>query len=166
VVRENVRAPDVHYFALGLETHGYGTVVVALEGEDFSASLRKRDFVVGCSDAGCASAFERIVHLAEGSGRNDSAAGEMSADRFLCFTASGCCGAKSYTTDNDYVYEDREGIRVLAPEEVERAMGFPAGWTAGAARTTRGHMVGNAVIPAMAEFIGRMIVEAEEEMLK
>ncbi len=47
------------------------------------------------------------------------------------------------------------------PEFVEWMMGLPEGWTDGVSRTQRLKMLGNAVVPQVAELIGRMILDLE-----
>lgn len=55
------------------------------------------------------------------------------------------------------------GYRKLTPLECERLMGFPDGWTepAGSA-TSRYKLLGNAVAPPVAEWIGHLIMEASQ----
>ena len=53
------------------------------------------------------------------------------------------------------------GVRRLTPTECERLQGFPDGWTAGQADSTRYKQLGNAVAVPVAEWIGRRIVELE-----
>jgi len=49
-------------------------------------------------------------------------------------------------------------VRRLTPTECERLMGFPDGWTAGHADSSRYRMLGNAVCVPVAEWIGRRIL--------
>lgn len=51
------------------------------------------------------------------------------------------------------------GVRRLTPTECERLQGFPDGWTAGQADSTRYKQLGNAVAVPVAEWIGRRIIE-------
>jgi len=59
------------------------------------------------------------------------------------------------------------GVRRLTPTECERLQGFPDGWTAFTADgkpqsdSTRYKQMGNAVCVAVAEWLGRRIVEAQ-----
>lgn len=50
------------------------------------------------------------------------------------------------------------GVRRLTPTECERLQGFPDGWTAGQADTTRYRQLGNAVAVPVVEWIGRRIM--------
>jgi site-specific DNA-cytosine methylase len=49
-------------------------------------------------------------------------------------------------------------VRRLTPTECERLQGFPDGWTAGHADSSRYRMLGNAVCVPVAEWIGRRIL--------
>lgn len=60
-----------------------------------------------------------------------------------------------------YVIQDG-AMRRLTPEEGERAMGFPAGFTAapGVSQTARRRLIGNSIpIPPLAEILGRLQTE-------
>ena len=48
----------------------------------------------------------------------------------------------------------RTGRPQLSPAFVEALMGFPDGWTDGESRTDRLRMLGNAVVPQVAEAVG------------
>lgn len=50
-----------------------------------------------------------------------------------------------------------QGVRRLTPTECERLQGFPDGWTAGQADSTRYKQLGNAVAVPVAEWIGKRI---------
>jgi DNA (cytosine-5)-methyltransferase 1 len=50
-------------------------------------------------------------------------------------------------------------VRRLTPVECERLQGFPDGWTAGHADSTRYRMLGNAVCVAVAHWIGGRVIE-------
>lgn len=51
------------------------------------------------------------------------------------------------------------GVRRLTPTECERLQGFPDGWTAGQADSTRYKQLGNAVAVPVAEWIGRRVMQ-------
>lgn len=55
------------------------------------------------------------------------------------------------------------GVRRLTPTECERLQGFPDGWTAGFADSTRYKMLGNAVAVPCSQWIGRRIVELDND---
>lgn len=57
----------------------------------------------------------------------------------------------------------KKGIRRLTVREHERAQGFPDDWTAGLDDRTRRMLVGNAVVPAIAEWLGRRIINVAKE---
>lgn len=50
--------------------------------------------------------------------------------------------------------------RSLSADFVEWMMGFPSGWTNGLARTVRLRLLGNSVLPQVAEKIGRVILDS------
>lgn len=50
------------------------------------------------------------------------------------------------------------GIRRLTVTEHERAQGFPDGWTKGLPDRVRRMLIGNAVVPAIAEWLGQRII--------
>jgi DNA (cytosine-5)-methyltransferase 1 len=52
------------------------------------------------------------------------------------------------------------GVRRLTPVECERLQGFPDGWTAGQADSTRYRQLGNAVAAPVVEWIAKRIVSA------
>lgn len=56
------------------------------------------------------------------------------------------------------------GVRRLTPLEYERLQGFPDGWTEGFSDSRRYRMVGNAVVPAVAQWIGERIIEHDKIM--
>ena len=60
----------------------------------------------------------------------------------------------------------KRGLRLLDGEERERLAGFPTGWTAGLSETARARVIGNAVVPQVAEYIGRKIMEFYKEVHK
>ena len=55
------------------------------------------------------------------------------------------------------------GVRRLTPLECERLQGFPDGWTDGQSDSARYRQLGNAVAVPVVEWIGRRIVNAEEQ---
>ena len=58
------------------------------------------------------------------------------------------------------VASETTGVRRLTPVECERLQGFPDGWTAGFADSTRYRMLGNAVAVPCAEWIGKRMSQA------
>ena len=157
VVRENVPAPDVVDFAAALEAIGYGIIAVAFDARDFTAQSRKRQFVIGCygSDG---SGFKRVLlDAVDGEGFSASRADEETPIA-ACITAH----PSRMAAEDSYCYEQHKGLRLLTTEECESLQGFPRGWTAGFSRSRRRRMIGNAVVPQVAEFIGRCIQASDE----
>lgn len=156
VLRENVPAPDVHDFVAALEHIGYRCSVVELDGADFTAQGRKREFVVGCDRPAAARRFRELAQrscLAV----NVPAGVEAPQENAYCISANG----RRNRTEDNYVLEDGRGLRVLTPEEAERLQGFPAGYTSGFSASRRWRMIGNAVIPACVRWLGERILEAD-----
>ena len=154
VVRENVPAPDVQHFAACLEALGYGATIVELDGADFTSQSRWREFCVGSPSADTAN-FRRAVSstIQHPEARGTHMQEEASVP---CLTAH-----PNRLGQDAYCYEEGRGLRLLDCEEAEVFMGFPRGWTRGFSRTRRRIMLGNAVIPGKAEYIGRLIVESK-----
>lgn len=55
------------------------------------------------------------------------------------------------------------GVRRLTPTECERLQGFPDGWTDGQSDSARYRQLGNAVAVPVVEWLGRHIMQAENE---
>ena len=160
VIRENVVSPDVVHTAAGLDSIGYRTCIVYLDGADFTACSRKRHFVVGCLDHSVHRKFEGRVAEHEDSGRNDPKSTTNRPCILPCLLASD--GGKQFSSDSGYVWERERGVlRKLAPEERERALGYPPGWTSGFAPTRRGHMLGNSVNIKCVRWLGLHMAIAE-----
>ena len=65
--------------------------------------------------------------------------------------------------DAGYVQPTSFGVRRLTPVECERLQGFPDDWTAGQSDTARYRQLGNAVAVPVAEWIGRRVVDVEQQ---
>ena len=91
---------------------------------------------------------------------------DFSTETFVWDNAQGDPNAE----ESDVVYalnsqaNQGVGVRRLTPLEYERLQGFPDGWTENFSDSRRYRMVGNAVVPAIAEWIGRRILEHDEIM--
>jgi DNA (cytosine-5)-methyltransferase 1 len=155
VVRENVPAPDVADFALGLECLRYTTVVVELRAEPFTGQSRRREFVVACSEDRLP-AFESALSVNENASEDATATEGQKATAY-CLTAH----PRRLAAEENYVLEGRYGLRSLSAEERERLQGFPIGWTEGFSWSRRAIMIGKAVVPQVVACIGRAIQEAE-----
>jgi DNA (cytosine-5)-methyltransferase 1 len=156
VVRENVPAPTVDHFAAGLDALGYGTIVVRLDAAEVTGQSRQRDFVIGryqATGAGLVGVFQDCGY---GPGAYTTRLGTGQVTPALTTHRT------RYDSRDCYVWEPR-GLRILDGDEREALAGFPAGWTLGKSEATRARMYGNAVVPQVAEWIGRRIVAASME---
>jgi site-specific DNA-cytosine methylase len=68
-----------------------------------------------------------------------------------------------YDSRDCYVYDGR--LRILDGEERTAFAGFPAGWFDGSSEASIARMTGNAVVVLVAEFLGRMIIEADRLLM-
>ena len=158
VVRENVLAPDVIHFAAGLEALGYGVIIIELDARDFTAQSRRRQFVIGCPVDGTAD-LRRVLCARSQSDRPVQESGTEQSEACMCITTH----HNRMAAEDNYGFEQGRGLRVLTPEERESLQGFPRGWTADFSRSRRYQMLGNAVPPPMTEWIGRVIMQIEND---
>ena len=150
VVRENVPAPTVRDFSTALEALGYGTVVVEVDAADFTRQQRCRWFVIGLFGSSWTELAERFRPCKIGGGHRTPRL-EM-AQKIACLTTN----RTRNNTGDTYIW-DGWAFRRLSSRERERFSGFPVGWTAGASDAMRAQMCGNAVVPAVAQWIGERI---------
>jgi site-specific DNA-cytosine methylase len=154
VVRENVPAPTVDHFDACLNYLGYGTVVIRLDAAEVTGQSRQRDFIVGCHQATRQSL--RVVFQDAKSGRVDYTTRLGTRPVIPALTTH----RTRHEARDCYVWEEGAGggLRILDSDERETFAGFPVGWTAGFSETTRARMLGNAVVPAVARWIGERIL--------
>ena len=155
VVRENVLASTVEHFDVAMAALGYGTIIIRLDSAQATCQSRKRDFIIGCFGVSRAKLGEVFSDAESGAGAY--------ASRFATQQVVACLTTRRqrYDSRDNYVYESA-GFRILGSEERERFGGFPTGWTTGFSETTRAMMMGNAIVPQVAQFIGEHIMEVEE----
>lgn len=157
VVRENVCAPDVGWFAAGLELQGYRTIIIQLDARDFTAQSRRRQFVIGCAGEDATKCRARLFDAASSKGTFD----RSNKARSQVFAQSLLKRWSSLDNKETYCYEDGIGLRYLTCKEREALQGFPLGWTSGFSKTRRAIMLGNAVPVPMARWIGERVREVE-----
>ena len=145
VVRENVPSPHVDHFAAALESLGYHTCVVWVNAITLTSQNREREFVIGCSNPqSIQSAFCQLEsHKASHSQICD---GKPSASCLVASSAVGCIR-------ETHIWVPKRGIRGFTSQEREALAGFPIGWTDGFSETVRKRMLGNAIVPAVAQEI-------------
>jgi DNA (cytosine-5)-methyltransferase 1 len=155
VVRENVPAPTVDWFAAALEILGYGCVVIRIDAATITGQSRQRDFTVGCNSlTGSELARTVFSDCQDGPGPYTTRLGTRPITPALTTHRT------RYDSRDCYVWTERYGLRILESEERERLAGFPHDWTAGFSAATRAAMLGNALVPAKAEWIGRRIIKS------
>lgn len=155
VVRENVPAPTVAHFDAALAALGYGTVIVRVDAAEITGQSRQRDFVVGKLEATRESLTEVFSFCGDGQ--------RASAPRYETEQVAPCLTThpQRYDSRDCFIWEADRGLRILEGSEREALAGFPEGWAAGFSETTLARFYGNAVVPQVAEWLGRQIVKAE-----
>lgn len=156
VVRENVPAPDDKFFTTALESIGYRSVIISTNSFPVTAQNRSRDFIVGCDNFEKFSSF--VCILKEQSGDWVDTKGNKKTEGYPCLTTH----RKRYDSRDGYVWTG-ESLRVADKDERTRLAGFPDGWLDGLSETACARMTGNAVVPKIAEIIGKAIMKAEEK---
>ena len=165
VVRENVLASDDIDFVTVLEMLGYRTIIIAGNSAKVTAQNRERDFIVGCRDAKRFGQFISILPVCE----NDKRYAETKHQKVPAYpvlTTRGC----RWDTRDGYIWNGH-GLRVADSEERRKLAGFPCGWfniipaknmecMKSLSKTTVARMTGNAVVPQVAEILGRAIIQA------
>jgi site-specific DNA-cytosine methylase len=154
VVRENVPAPTVSHFTAALEYLGYRAVVVRMDAAQITGQSRQRDFVVANHKTSQRSLVGIFSDCRHGAGRYTTSLGTRQIIPALTTHRT------RYDSRDCYVWEEGNGLRILDAEEREAFAGFPKDWTLGLSEGARAKVYGNAVVPAIAQFIGERIMEA------
>ena len=155
VVRENVPAPTVAYFAAGLETLGYGTVVIRMDSATHTGQSRQRDFVVGLHQTSQQRVRELFPYFEDGAGTYTTILGTRQIIPALTTKRT------RYDSRDCYVWDATAGkLRILDSDEREAFAGFPEGWLAGFPEATCASMYGNCLTPIHAHDIGRCLQSA------
>ncbi len=153
VVRENVPAPDDVDFTTALEVLGYGTVIIRINADQATGQCRQRDFIVGCYQTSGPSLSEALPFVTNG--KWYSAPGLGTRQIIPCLNTK----PRGDISSDCLVYDGK--LRFLDGEERTAFAGFPAGWFDGSSEAGIARMTGNAVVVPVAEFLGRMIIEAD-----
>jgi len=154
LVRENVPSPTIDHFDAGLAALGYGTVIVRVDAAKITGQSRQRDFTVGCYQVSRQNTASIFSDCENGSGSYTTRLGTRQIAPALTTHRT------RYDSRDCYIYEG-ERLRILDSDERETLAGFPSGWTAGFSEATRARMCGNAVVPQVAEWIGKRITAVE-----
>ena len=152
VLRENVPAPDAKEFQLGLECLGYRTLNIEIDAASFTGQQRIRHFIIGCHKTG-----QLFEILRKGSwkivkGNYSPRLGTRPVTPALT------CHRTRYDSRDCYIYDGQ--TRILDGDERQALAGFPPGWLDGLSERRIAIMTGNSVVPQVAEWIGRRIMEA------
>jgi len=153
VVRENVPASDDVDFDTALGMLGYGTAIIRLDASEVTGQNRQRDFVVGLREAS-RERMREVFHDCEG-GAGPLASKHGAKQVVATLTTN----RLRYDSRDNYVWDGR--LRILDAEEREAFSGFDVGWTDGLSETARARMMGNCVVPQVAEWVGRRIVASQ-----
>ncbi len=160
LVRENVPSPTTVHFEAALDALGYGAVVVRIDAAALTGQSRQRDFIVARNSIS-ALELKRTVFadLEDGPGPYTTRLGTRQ------IVAALTTHRTRYDSRDNYVWSpgEEKGLRILESEEREAFAGFPPGWTAGFSPATRARMLGNAVVPQVAQWIGQRILEIERQ---
>ena len=151
VVRENVPAPTVSDFAVALDALGYDAVVIRVESSGLTGQLRQRDFIVGHHRDGVLTRM--FSDLQDGPGAYTTRLGTRPITPALTTHRT------RYDSRDCYIWQPKDGLRILDAPEREALAGFPRGWTSGLSQATRARMYGNAIPPAVTQWIGTRILE-------
>ncbi|MCP4748104.1 MAG: hypothetical protein GY874_18505 [Desulfobacteraceae bacterium] len=153
VVRENVPAPDDVDFTTALEMLGYGTAIIRINADQATGQCRQRDFIVGCDQTTGESLAGVLPYIADGQGAYTTKLGTREVIPALTTHRT------RYDSRDCYVFDGE--LRILDSEERTAFAGFSTEWFDGTSDTGVARMTGNAVVVPVAEFLGRMIIEAD-----
>lgn len=153
VVRENVPAPDDKDFTTALEMLGYGTVIIRANAVLLTGQNRIRDFIVGCAEKPWMRKFIELSKRQNGYRFNK--AEYNPSEGYPCLTTHRC----RYDARDGYIWDGK--FRIADKDERTKLAGFPSGWFDGLSETAVAKLCGNAVVPEIAEWIGKRILEAE-----
>ena len=155
ILRENVIAPDVMEFEEVLDLLGYHCVTLETNSAAFTGQNRLRHFVVAFNTEECAKKFKVLV-FEEINKETCSPLSQNITPAHSLDTGNRTC---SYS--QNYVYGgSNKGLRSLTHAERESLQGWPIGWTDGLPHSARERITGNGVTAPVAEYIGKMIIEA------
>lgn len=156
VLRENVVSPDIDDCYRDLCDLGYEAIVLETDGSQVTGQSRSREYL--CGVLGTAGICPGQVFSEPECDGGDLEAVPQAWPIAQCLTTH----PRRFDSRDNYIFESGRGARILSPVERERLQGFPDGWTAGLSDWQRAHAVGNALIPAFPEWIGRRIIAAHE----
>jgi len=156
VVRENVPASDDIDFVTALEILGYHTVIIRANAAAVTGQNRERDFIVGCPEKARLCKFIELC-IRQSSNRDDTTECNQ-AKGYPCLSAN----RARWDARDGYVWDGSGRLRVADKDERGRLAGLPSGWLDGLSETAVARVCGNAVVPQIAEWLGRRIIEADE----
>lgn len=160
VVRENVPAPTVSDFDACLAALGYGTVVIRMDAASVTGQSRQRDYVVGQYQASRQSLRQLFSECSDGPGTYTTRLGTRPIIPALTAHRT------RYDSRDCYVWEEGTGLRILDGDERDAFAGFKPGWTAGLSEAARATTCGNSAVPALSEYLGRIILGQMETRVR
>ena len=150
VVRENVPAPDDVDFTAALEAIGYRAAIIGTNAEAYTAQSRQRDFIVGCVEASWLREFIELSIFENGPNTYSTRFGTRQVTPALTTHRT------RYDSRDCYIWDGR--LRIPDNNERQILAGFPDEWLSGLSEATVARMCGNAVVPGIAEVIGKAII--------
>lgn len=155
VLRENVPAPDDKDFCAALEMLGYRSVIVRTNALSITGQNRPRDFIVGANKR-TRSSLESFISKFEDYQSNTPKA--IKKGSFIsCLTTR----RDRYDSRDNFIWEPKNGLRILDSDERVSFAGFPKGWLDGLSESAIARLTGNSICPGVSEIIGRAIMESQ-----
>lgn len=159
IIRENVPSKDAELVRWTMEAMGYDAIILEINAKYITGQNRIRHFFVGCSDTLGINLYQ-VFHNRE-SNNGNSAPLKKEEAFFSCLTTH----PQRYDSRDNYIFEPGKGLRLLEIAERERLQGFPDGWTSDLSFNQRCRLIGNSVVPQVAEWIGRQIMSHNSNLI-
>ena len=154
VVRENVLAPDDKDFEAALDLLGYRSIIIRTDASEVTGQSRQRDFIVGSHNLSWPEFAMQLPDMQDGPGPYSTRLGTRQVIPALTAHRT------RYDSRDCYVWDGQ--LRILDAKERQAFAGVPDGWLDGLSEAAISGMCGRAVVPQVAEWIGRIIMQADK----